>query len=139
MTRKHHVQKTYHRIVGRRPQRLTQHNPADTRDPVGEHSQGDAAQTRDAIAAAPAWGLSTPLQRFDSSTLPAPRSFRAAPNCADKVLRPVQMTLFCFTEVPFKRGLDIVLDTEAMKVVPSDRNLRMRQPLSCCSQLVLVC
>lgn len=44
-------------------------NPSDTRDLVGEYSQADAAQTRDAIAAAqaafPAWSMSTPQQRFD--------------------------------------------------------------------------
>ena len=44
-------------------------NPSDTRDLVGEYAQADAAQTRDAIAAAtaaaPAWALSTPQQRFD--------------------------------------------------------------------------
>jgi aldehyde dehydrogenase (NAD+) len=44
-------------------------NPSDTRDLVGEYAHADAAQTRDAIAAAtaaaPAWALSTPQQRFD--------------------------------------------------------------------------
>lgn len=44
-------------------------NPSDTRDLVGEYAQADAAQARQAIAAAtkaqPAWGLSTPQQRFD--------------------------------------------------------------------------
>ncbi len=44
-------------------------NPSDTRDLVGEYAQADAAQTRDAIAAAtaaaPGWALSTPQQRFD--------------------------------------------------------------------------
>lgn len=44
-------------------------NPSDTRDLVGEFAQADAAQARQAIAAAaqaqPAWGLSTPQQRFD--------------------------------------------------------------------------
>ncbi len=44
-------------------------NPSDTRDVVGEYAQADAAQARAAIAAAqaaaPAWGLSTPQQRFD--------------------------------------------------------------------------
>lgn len=44
-------------------------NPSDTRDVVGEFAQADAAQARQAIAAAaqaqPAWGLSTPQQRFD--------------------------------------------------------------------------
>ena len=44
-------------------------NPSDTRDVVGEFAQADAAQVGDAIAAAraaaPAWGLSTPQQRFD--------------------------------------------------------------------------
>jgi len=44
-------------------------NPSDTRDVVGEFAQGDAAQARQAIAAANeaqfAWGLSTPQQRFD--------------------------------------------------------------------------
>jgi acyl-CoA reductase-like NAD-dependent aldehyde dehydrogenase len=44
-------------------------NPSDTRDLVGEYSQADAAQTRQAIAAAQAafaaWSLSTPQQRFD--------------------------------------------------------------------------
>ncbi len=44
-------------------------NPSDTRDVVGEFAQADAAQAGDAIAAAraaaPAWGLSTPQQRFD--------------------------------------------------------------------------
>jgi alpha-ketoglutaric semialdehyde dehydrogenase len=44
-------------------------NPSDTRDLVGEYTQADAGQTRDAIGAAlaafPAWSLSTPQQRFD--------------------------------------------------------------------------
>ncbi len=44
-------------------------NPSDTRDVVGEFAQADADQARQAIAAAsraqPAWGLSTPQQRFD--------------------------------------------------------------------------
>ncbi len=44
-------------------------NPSDTRDVIGEYAQADAAQVRSAIAAAraaaPAWGLSTPQQRFD--------------------------------------------------------------------------
>lgn len=44
-------------------------NPSDTRDLVGEYAQADSTQTRLAIAAAeaafPAWGLSTPQQRFD--------------------------------------------------------------------------
>ena len=44
-------------------------NPSDTRDVVGEFAQADAAQARQAIAAASqaqsAWGLSTPQQRFD--------------------------------------------------------------------------
>src|SRR6478609_9440638 len=44
-------------------------NPSDTRDVVGEFAQADAAQARQAIAAAtaaaPAWSLSTPQQRFD--------------------------------------------------------------------------
>jgi aldehyde dehydrogenase (NAD+) len=44
-------------------------NPSDTRDLVGEYAQADAAQAREAIAAAQAaaagWGLSTPQQRFD--------------------------------------------------------------------------
>ena len=44
-------------------------NPSDTRDLVGEYAQADAEQARAAIGAAtkaqPAWGLSTPQQRFD--------------------------------------------------------------------------
>jgi alpha-ketoglutaric semialdehyde dehydrogenase len=44
-------------------------NPSDTRDVVGEFAQADAAQVQAAVAAAraaaPAWGLSTPQQRFD--------------------------------------------------------------------------
>jgi aldehyde dehydrogenase (NAD+) len=44
-------------------------NPSDTRDLVGEYAQADAAQAREAIAAAQAasagWALSTPQQRFD--------------------------------------------------------------------------
>jgi len=44
-------------------------NPSDTRDVVGEYAQADAAQAREAIAAAraafPAWSRSTPQQRFD--------------------------------------------------------------------------
>src|SRR4051794_16897035 len=44
-------------------------NPSDTRDLVGEYAQGSADDARQAIAAAtraqPAWGLSTPQQRFD--------------------------------------------------------------------------
>jgi aldehyde dehydrogenase (NAD+) len=44
-------------------------NPSDTRDVVGEYAQANAEQAKQAIAAAakaqPAWGLSTPQQRFD--------------------------------------------------------------------------
>ena len=44
-------------------------NPSDTRDLVGEFAQADAAQAREAIAAARAafagWSQSTPQQRFD--------------------------------------------------------------------------
>jgi len=44
-------------------------NPSDTRDVVGEYAQADAAQAREAIAAArnafTSWSLSTPQQRFD--------------------------------------------------------------------------
>jgi alpha-ketoglutaric semialdehyde dehydrogenase len=44
-------------------------NPSDTRDLVGEYAQASADDARQAIAAAtkaqPAWGLSTPQQRFD--------------------------------------------------------------------------
>jgi aldehyde dehydrogenase (NAD+) len=44
-------------------------NPSDTRDVVGEFAQADAAQAREAVAAARAafgaWSLSTPQQRFD--------------------------------------------------------------------------
>jgi len=44
-------------------------NPSDTRDVIGDYAQADAAQVDAAIAAAraaaPAWGLSTPQQRFD--------------------------------------------------------------------------
>jgi aldehyde dehydrogenase (NAD+) len=44
-------------------------NPSDTRDVVGEYAQADAAQAREAVAAAQkafaAWSLSTPQQRFD--------------------------------------------------------------------------
>jgi len=44
-------------------------NPSDTRDLVGEYAQADAAQAREAIAAATnaqhGWSLSTPQQRFD--------------------------------------------------------------------------
>lgn len=44
-------------------------NPSDTRDVVGEYAQADAAQARDAVAAARAafgaWSTSTPQQRFD--------------------------------------------------------------------------
>ena len=44
-------------------------NPSDTRDVVGEYAQADAAQAREAVAAARAafgaWSLSTPQQRFD--------------------------------------------------------------------------
>ncbi len=44
-------------------------NPSDTRDLVGEYAQADAAQAREAIAAATkaqaAWGFSTPQHRFD--------------------------------------------------------------------------
>lgn len=44
-------------------------NPSDTRDVIGEYAQADAAQARQAIAAAhaafPAWSQSTPQQRFD--------------------------------------------------------------------------
>jgi len=44
-------------------------NPSDTRDVVGEYAQANAEQAQQAIAAAaraqPAWGLSSPQQRFD--------------------------------------------------------------------------
>ncbi len=44
-------------------------NPSDTRDLVGEYAQADAAQARQAIAAARAafagWSVTTPQQRFD--------------------------------------------------------------------------
>jgi acyl-CoA reductase-like NAD-dependent aldehyde dehydrogenase len=44
-------------------------NPSDTRDVVGEYAQADAAQAREAIAAAraafPGWSTTTPQQRFD--------------------------------------------------------------------------
>jgi acyl-CoA reductase-like NAD-dependent aldehyde dehydrogenase len=44
-------------------------NPSDTRDVIGEYAQADAAQARDAVAAAraafAAWQHSTPQQRFD--------------------------------------------------------------------------
>ncbi|MDE2606915.1 MAG: aldehyde dehydrogenase family protein [Burkholderiales bacterium] len=44
-------------------------NPSDTRDVVGEYAQANAEQAGQAIAAAaqaqPAWGLSSPQQRFD--------------------------------------------------------------------------
>ncbi|MCC6246256.1 MAG: aldehyde dehydrogenase family protein [Rubrivivax sp.] len=44
-------------------------NPSDTRDVVGEFAQASGDDARQAIAAAtkaqPAWGLSTPQQRFD--------------------------------------------------------------------------
>jgi acyl-CoA reductase-like NAD-dependent aldehyde dehydrogenase len=44
-------------------------NPSDTRDVVGEYAQADADQARAATGAAseaaPAWGASTPQQRFD--------------------------------------------------------------------------
>jgi alpha-ketoglutaric semialdehyde dehydrogenase len=44
-------------------------NPSDTRDVVGEYAQANVEQARQAIAAAaqaqPAWGLSSPQQRFD--------------------------------------------------------------------------
>ncbi|MFT3820133.1 MAG: aldehyde dehydrogenase family protein [Rubrivivax sp.] len=44
-------------------------NPSDTRDVIGHYAQADAAQAREAIAAAQAafasWSLSTPQQRFD--------------------------------------------------------------------------
>ena len=45
-------------------------NPSDLSDVIGEYAQADAAQTREAIAAAraafPAWSVSTPQQRFDA-------------------------------------------------------------------------
>jgi aldehyde dehydrogenase (NAD+) len=44
-------------------------NPSDTRDVIGEYAQGDAEQSRRAVAAAqaafPGWSVSTPQQRFD--------------------------------------------------------------------------
>jgi len=44
-------------------------NPSDTNDVIGHYAQADEAQTESAIAAAraafPAWGRSTPQQRFD--------------------------------------------------------------------------
>jgi alpha-ketoglutaric semialdehyde dehydrogenase len=51
------------------PRTIRNINPSDTRDLVGEYAQADAAQAREAVAAAqqafPAWSLSTPQQRFD--------------------------------------------------------------------------
>ncbi len=45
-------------------------NPSNTKDVIGEYAQGDAAQTKAAIAAAraafPAWSRSTPQQRHDA-------------------------------------------------------------------------
>jgi aldehyde dehydrogenase (NAD+) len=45
-------------------------NPSDTRDVVGEYTQADAQQAREAVAAAhaawPAWSLATPQQRADA-------------------------------------------------------------------------
>lgn len=44
-------------------------NPSDVRDVIGEFAQADAAQAREAVAAAhaaaPGWAQSTPQQRFD--------------------------------------------------------------------------
>ncbi|MFN3416459.1 MAG: aldehyde dehydrogenase family protein [Caldimonas sp.] len=44
-------------------------NPSDTRDAIGEYALADAAQAREAVAAAHAafatWSLTTPQQRFD--------------------------------------------------------------------------
>lgn len=44
-------------------------NPSDTNDVVGRYARGDAAQAREAIAAAkaaaPAWAAMTPMQRHD--------------------------------------------------------------------------
>jgi alpha-ketoglutaric semialdehyde dehydrogenase len=44
-------------------------NPSDTTDVIGEYAQADAAQAREAVAAArgafAGWSLSTPQQRFD--------------------------------------------------------------------------
>ncbi|AKJ31094.1 aldehyde dehydrogenase family protein [Caldimonas brevitalea] len=44
-------------------------NPSDTRDVVGEYAQADVEQAGEAVAAAhaaaPAWALTTPQQRFD--------------------------------------------------------------------------
>ncbi|GIX24111.1 MAG: aldehyde dehydrogenase [Caldimonas sp.] len=44
-------------------------NPSDTRDVIGEYAQADAAQAREAVAAAeaafPSWSQTTPQQRFD--------------------------------------------------------------------------
>jgi acyl-CoA reductase-like NAD-dependent aldehyde dehydrogenase len=44
-------------------------NPSDTRDLVGEYAQGDADQTRQAVASARAakrvWALTTPQEKFD--------------------------------------------------------------------------
>ena len=51
------------------PRTIRNINPSDTRDLVGEYAQADAAQAREAVAAAqqafPAWSQSTPQQRFD--------------------------------------------------------------------------
>jgi aldehyde dehydrogenase (NAD+) len=45
-------------------------NPSDLSDVIGEYAQADAAQAREAIAAAraafPGWSVSTPQQRFDA-------------------------------------------------------------------------
>ncbi|MBE0616254.1 MAG: aldehyde dehydrogenase family protein [Burkholderiales bacterium] len=45
-------------------------NPSDTHDIIGQYARADAAQLRDAVAAAqdafPVWSVSTPQQRFDA-------------------------------------------------------------------------
>src|SRR5256885_2370693 len=45
-------------------------NPSDTRDVIGRYTRATKKQAEEAIgaahAAAPAWGLSTPQQRFDA-------------------------------------------------------------------------
>jgi alpha-ketoglutaric semialdehyde dehydrogenase len=72
-------------------------NPSDTRDVVGEYAQANAAQAREAIAAAraafPAWSTTTPQQRFDILDAAGSEIFRRKDELGDLLAREEGKTL----------------------------------------------
>lgn len=72
-------------------------NPSDTRDVVGRYAQGDAAQAREAIAAAktaaPAWARSGIQQRHDILAATAREIFARAKELGDLLAREEGKTL----------------------------------------------